>query len=92
MHKTYSAIYVINIVFQSIFTLFMYIGSSLLLAWLLVDKLGLPSWIYAVTTTVGILIGFFSMIKFILTAMNALDHIEKSNKTKRRNNNQNEKK
>ena len=91
MRRAYSAIYVINIVFQSIFTLFMYIGSSILISWLLVDKLSLPSWIYAPIIILGILSGFFSMIKFILTAMNALDHIEKSNKEKRRNKKDNEK-
>ncbi len=86
MRQTYSAIYVVNIVFQSIFTLLTYIGGSLLAAWLLVEKCGLPSWVYPILIILGVVSGFFSMIKFILSTMNALDRLEKSQKEKRRKN------
>ena len=92
MRGAYSAIYIVNVVFQSVITLLMHIGGGLLLAWLLVEKCGLPSWLYAITILVGVITGFFSMIKFILSTMNALNHIEKSQKSKRRKNGQNNEK
>lgn len=78
MKGAYSAIYIVNVVFQSIFTLLMHIGGGLLISWILVEKLGLPAWLYAVVILLGVLTGFFSMIRFILSTMKALDHIEKS--------------
>ena len=86
MGKLYSAIYVINIVFQSIFTLGMHIGASILLSWLFVEKLGGPSWLYAIIVIIGIFTGLFSMIRFILSTMKALDSLEKSRKEKWRKN------
>lgn len=78
MKGAYSAIYIVNVVFQSIFTLLMHIGGGLLISWIFVEKLGLPAWLYAVVILLGVLTGFFSMIRFILSTMKALDHIEKS--------------
>lgn len=86
MNRAYSALYVVNIVFQSIFTLCMHIGIGLLLSWLLVEKFGLPSWLYALIILITAFSGIFSMIRFILSAMKALDNLEKSNKEKRRKN------
>ena len=86
MHGAYSAVYVVNIIIQSIFTLLMHIGAGLLLSWILVDKCGLPTWLYAIIITFTTLLGLFSMMRFILTAMRALDHLEKSRKEKRRKN------
>lgn len=86
MGKLYSAIYVINIVFQSLFTLGMHIGASILLSWVFVEKLGAPSWIYAVVILIGVFIGLLSMIRFILSTMKALDSLEKSRKEKWRKN------
>lgn len=86
MKGAYSALYIANIVFQSIFTLLMNIGIGLLTSWLLVDKCGLPSWIYAVIIVITVISGLFSMIRFILTAMRALDNLEKSREEKRRKN------
>lgn len=82
MKGAYSAIYIVNVVFQSVLTLLMHIGGGLLLAWVLVEKCSLPSWLYAFTILIGVLTGFFSMIKFILSTMNALNHIEKNQKSK----------
>lgn len=86
MNGAYSALYVVNIIFQSIFTLLLHIGGGVLLSWLLVDKCGLPSWIYAVIITITVFSGLFSMIRFILSAMRALDNLEKARKEKRRKN------
>lgn len=82
MRRAYSFIYVVNIVFQAIFTLLFHIGAGLLLSWLLVEKCGLPDFLYAILIIIGVLIGLLSMIKFILVSMRALDHLEKSHKEK----------
>ena len=87
MRRTYSFIYVINIVSQAIFTMLMHIGFSLLLSWLLVDKCGAPNWIYAIIIILGVVTGLISMIKFILSTMYALDRLEKSNNSRRQNEN-----
>lgn len=86
MGKLYSAIYVINIVFQSLFTLGMHIGVSILLSWVLVEKVGAPSWLYALIILIGVFSGLLSMIRFILSTMKALDSLEKSRKEKWRKN------
>lgn len=86
MRGAYSFIYVINVVFQSIFTLLMYIGGGLLVSWLLVEKCGLPDWIYILLIIPSIILGLAAMIRFILSAMHALNSLEKNNKNKRRNN------
>lgn len=86
MRRTYSIIYVINIVSQSIFTILIHIGLSLLFSWLLVEKCGAPTWIYVFVVLVGVLTGLISMIKFILSAMHALNNLEQSNKNLRRQN------
>lgn len=91
MKRTYSAVYIINIVFQSIFTLLMYIGGSLLVSWLLVEKLSAPSLVYPIIILLGVMSGLVSMIRFILSAMRALDSLEKAQMEKRRNNEHNKK-
>ena len=86
MKGAYSAFYIANIVFQSIFTLLFHIGLGLVISWLLVSKCGFPSWIYAIIIIITLISGLFSMIRFILTAMHALDNLEKSRKDKWRKN------
>ena len=68
--------YVLNIIFQSFFNLALPIGVSILASWLLVDRVGAPGWIYAPLVILGVAIGFSSMIRFILSAMRALDRLE----------------
>ena len=75
--KFVSAMYVINILFQSLFNLASPILLMLLFAWLLVSKLSAPAWLYAVFGVVGAMVGFYSMIKFIITASTALERLEK---------------
>ena len=82
MKEGYSTVYVINIVFQSIFTLLWQIGLAILVGWLSIDMLGAPDWIYVPLIIAGVITGFVSMIRFILAAMNSLDRIEKERKQK----------
>jgi TRAP-type C4-dicarboxylate transport system permease small subunit len=75
--EAYGAFYVINIVAQAIFTLLWNIGLALLIGWFSVSKLGAPEWIYAPLLVVGVLWGFYSMIKFILTATAGYERLER---------------
>lgn len=86
MKETYSAIYVINIVFQSIFTLLWNIGLALLIGWGSVEWLSAPDWIYVPLIILGVIFGFVSMVRFILTAMKSLDRIESDRRKKIKSN------
>lgn len=71
-----SVTYVLNIIFQAFFTLLTPAGLGFLISYLLIRFAGAPDWLYAPLLTVGILIGFVSMIKFILSTMKALERLE----------------
>ena len=75
--KFVSAMYVLNILFQSLFNLATPILVMLGLSWLLVEKCGAPEWLYAILGVFGALVGCVSMIKFILGAMSSLERLEK---------------
>ena len=76
-----SALYVLNIVAQSIVTLLIPVALMFLFAWLLVDKFSLPTWIYAIFITVGVISGFISMIRFAIRASEGLERLEKERQT-----------
>ena len=76
--KIVSAMYIINIVSQAIFTLAMPIAFGFGISWLLVNCASAPTFVYAIFITVGAIGGFYSMIKFIISAMAALERLEKS--------------
>ena len=80
----FSAFYIINIVFQSIFTLLWQIALGLLVGWIFVTLVGAPEWIYVPLILVGVATGLVSMVRFILTAMKALEHIEEQRRKKKR--------
>ena len=80
--KFVSAVYLLNIIFQSFFNLAFPIALSILGSWLLVEKASAPGWIYAPLVVIGVIIGFSSMIKFILSATRALDRLEEQKKVK----------
>ncbi len=80
--KLVSALYVLNIVSQAIFTLLIPIGLGVLVSYLLTRFASAPSWIWAVLVVLGAMSGLYSMIKFILSAMPGLDRLEKEHNTK----------
>lgn len=80
--KILTPIYVFNIVFQAILSLLSPIAIMLLLAWLLVTKLSVGTWIYVVLIMLGVFSGLYSMVVFIIRACRALETIEKQNKEK----------
>ena len=75
--KIISAAYALNIIFQAFFTLAMPIGFGALFAYLLVSYASMPEWIYAPSIIIGVLMGFYSMIKFVISAMAGLERLEK---------------
>lgn len=89
--KFISAMYLLNIIFQSFFDLALPIGATILISWLLVEKAGAHGWIYAPLVVIGVIIGFVSMIRFILSATRALDRLEAQGKQKKGEKTQNEK-
>lgn len=84
MKEGYSTFYVINIVFQSIFTLLWQIATALLVGWIFVRFVGAPPWIYVPLILLGVASGLISMVRFILAAMKSLERIEEERRRKRK--------
>lgn len=78
--KWASAMYVLNIVFQSFLSLLMPIGFSVLICFVATKYWSAPGWIYAPAVVVAALLGFYYMIRFVLNAMKVLDSLERSGK------------
>ena len=77
MYKNFvSAIYVFNIIMQSLFTLLTPAAFGFLVCWIFVKKVGAPPWIYAIFLPLGIIVGFISMIKFVISASESLERLE----------------
>ena len=76
------AIYVINIVTQAIVTLLTPVALFFIIAMLCVKNLAFPDWTYVIAISLGVIAGFLSMIKFVLTACANLDRLEKQNNDK----------
>ncbi len=74
--------YVLNIVFQAFLNLAVPIGLGVLISWLLTTYAAAPGWIYAPIVIFGVLVGFLSMIKFILSGMASLERLEKERNSK----------
>lgn len=80
--KIVSALYSMNIVMQAIFSL---VTPALMLfgvSYLLVRFAGAPIWIHAVSISLGILIGLVSMVRFIISAAENLERLEKNRQSK----------
>lgn len=91
MYKRFvSALYALNIVFQGFYTLALPIGIGALASYLLVKFANAPGWIWAVLLILGAFCGLFSMIKYLISAMNNLERLEKE-RDERKTVNKNEK-
>jgi len=77
--KIITPIYVINIIFQSLFSLISPIAVCFLAAWLLDRYTPVGSWIYVILIMLGVFSGLYSMVVFILRACRALESIENQN-------------
>ena len=80
--KFVGALYVMNIIAQSIVTLLTPAALMFFFAWLLVEKCSLPRWIYAVFITVGVIAGLISMVKFAISASEGLERLERAGRKK----------
>ena len=75
--KWLGALYSLNIIFQSFFSLVFPVGIALGIAYLSVSSLGAPRWLYAPLIIVGVGAGLISMVRFIISSMNALSRLER---------------
>ena len=86
--RFFNVAYTMNMLFQGIFSLLTPIGFALLISWLLVERAGAPSWLYAPLVILGVFSGFYSMVRFIIAAGNSLERLEREqNKKYRKRNN-----
>lgn len=92
MKKIVNAAYILNIVSQAFFNLAFPIGVGVFGSFLLVKYASVGSWIYALLVVLGAVIGFYSMIKFVLSAMAALERLEKEQNEKYSSEKKNEEK
>ncbi len=70
---------------QAIITLLIPVGIFGGIAWLLVRFASAPTWLFVPALVLGVLLGFFSMIKFVLNAMAGLERLEKEQNSKKEN-------
>ena len=89
MKNFMNAMYTLNIVIQSFWSLLIPIGLAVLLGWLLTEKLGFGSYIFVILILLGVAVGIVSMVKFLFSALAGLERLE--NEQKNKGNNQNKK-
>ena len=78
MHKKIlNALELLNMLFQALYTLALPIGIGALASFLLTKYANAPSFVWAILLTLGVFIGLYSMIKFILTAIKNMEKLEK---------------
>ena len=81
MYKKFvSSFYVVNIVLQSIITLVAPAALMFFVAWLLVEKCSLPTFIYVPFIVIGFLAGLISMVRFAISASEGLSRLEGEHK------------
>lgn len=78
-----NAFQLLNIVFQAIYSLLFPVGVGAVISYLLTEYADMDSWIWALLLTVGVLIGLVSMVKFILSATQNMDRLEKERAERR---------
>lgn len=75
--KFVSVLHSLNILFQSFYSLALPVGVGALASHLLTKYASFPKWIWAILLTVGVFIGLYSMVKYILSATKNLENLEK---------------
>lgn len=75
--KFMNALQMLNLLLQSIYTLAFPIGIGALASFLLVEYASAPRWIWAILLTLGVFMGLYSMVKFILSAISGMERQEK---------------
>jgi hypothetical protein len=77
MNRAFGVSYLINIVLQSFWCLLFPIGIALGLGLFMVNKLSWPSWVMIPPLILAVFMGLFSMCKFLISATDAMDRMEK---------------
>ena len=77
---TVSFLYLLNIIFQALFSLPFSIGVALFLGWVCTTYWSLPPWVYVPLILSGVIVGIISMLKFILAATRGLDNLERQHR------------
>jgi hypothetical protein len=80
--KLFGVLYTLNIIAQAFFSLVFPAAIFAGVAWLAVEYWSAPGWVYAPAILLGLLLGFYSMIKFVLAAMTSLERLENEQKKK----------
>lgn len=80
--RIYNAAYLINVIFQAFFNLMFPMAVGFFAGYIMTEKLSLPQWWYAVLLVAGLAVGLFSMIKFLIYALDAFEKIEKAQNAK----------
>ena len=75
--KITGAFHLLNIVFQSLYSLALPIGIGVLASYLLTSYLSAPGWVWAVFIVIGTLSGLYSMVKYILSAISNIERMER---------------
>ena len=70
-------VYYTNIVIQSVLSLLCPVALLTALAWYLVEKQGLPEWVYVPAILLGTVSGLFSMVKYVISATRAAEALAK---------------
>lgn len=70
-------VYYTNIVIQSVLSLLCPVALLTALAWYLVEKRGLPDWVYVPAVLLGTVSGLFSMVKYVISATRAAEALAK---------------
>ena len=80
--EAWTLTYLTNVIFQAFFSLILQIFLFLLAAYLVVEKLGAPRWVYIPIILFGTFSSLFSMIKYLMNATKTLDKTEQERKQK----------
>ena len=77
MKKFMNAMYALNIILQSFWSLLFPIGVGVLIGWLLTEKCGMGNYVFVILILLGVFVGLISMIRFLLSALAGLERLEK---------------
>lgn len=67
----------LNLLWQALYSMALPIGIGALASFLLTKYASAPTWIWAILLTFGTIVGLYSMVKYILSAIASLERMEK---------------
>ena len=77
MNKAFNFSYLLNMVIQGFWCLLFPIGIAFGIGWLLINKLSCPSWSMIPLVIIATFIGLFSMCRFLVSAADAMERMDK---------------